>query len=197
MKYFYRLSFIAQNVGFGLFLIRMLFRIMHYPYADTIGFASGVLIVFGVALQFYFSKNKTWIEYLSLFAVIVIGASLMSPLVYPSISGLLGPFIIPSIIFLIASQFFSKNEKEESPTRLDNYQFGESDFQDLTEHQKNDNTEASVTKQLSRTLFYIFGAIGILGLLFKFQHYPGASIMTIVGFAGTAISVLLNTFFKK
>lgn len=44
---------------------------------------------------------------------------------------------------------------------------------------------------------YVFGFVGLLGFVFKIQHYPGAMILLSVGTGGLALLAWIWFFLKK
>lgn len=155
----------------GCFVMGILFKIMHWPGAKLI--LSSVLILLPIvySIRFYFKDKKLFSDYLKLVLVIIgsFAYLLHKILHWPFGKELYILTLALLCVFLLFQvyRYLFKNETEQSPIW---------------------NT---------KTAFSIPGVIVFIGVLFKIMHWPGASILLIVGLAGFALLFTKDLFNQK
>ena len=193
----FQLYDISQKVfklSIALCILGFLFSMMRWSYASPIFFIGQLFLVISFFGQFFTLPNHTTLHYIGAVLAIVVILGLVSsyiPYVYA-----VGKYSRVALLGLIGFEFvnmFQSKEVAEKPNLDNDYEFGKEDF-DL------DTNWPEKSEERNFKLSNLFLTVGILpaliGLVFKMQHYPGATLLLIVGFALGTIGLFLR-FFKR
>lgn len=185
----------AFKISIALVILSFLFSLMHWPFTRPLALISQLSISISSLLIFATKKEKSTVDYV----LTLVGCLVLFNVLYPYLSGEISPLYSYQKLLLIGliipegfSTFSNTGSSTESPKEeLDTYEFGAEDNPDAVKP-----TEQKRTLKLSSILLGVGILPVLLGLLFKIQHYPGASALLISGFVLSAVGVFL-TFIKK
>lgn len=154
-----------------IFILGVLFKIMHWPYASFLILISVVLLVLLYPIRFYLKKEKRVIDYSKLFLLIA----------FP-ISYYLKVFHYPTPLFLTIISLVSF------------YSWILLEFIDLYNKHENKNDSFKVFPFKIQSLLFI---IILVGVIFRIFHFPNSTPILITGFLLLFLYFLIDTFKPK
>ena len=178
-------------LGLFLYVLGMLFSILHLPYVEETQVLAIVIVSIFYCFNLIVLEEKGWSDYLGLFSISILLLKLFPDQLSSYSYSMIEKFYHPSFIFLFIVVFGIKwmepSEKSEAEK-----------FKRWTKEQSPQMgfSTSSSTNYLSN-FQYAFAAIAVIGLLFKMMYWNYASILIIIGFLGYAILMLIGGLLKK
>lgn len=165
----------------SLTIIERLFRILHWPYANYLALIAAVVLVIFYPLRYIDKSNKEILDHVKVALALMIGINTLLHLEHV--------LLFQGAILVLFSYWFLNEGLFYLNIRLDFWNQAERDGKILDDLEKD-------PPQYNYTIDLLF-ATGILALMagatFKVMHWPGASVLLIVG----ASVVALMIWFKK
>jgi len=152
----------------ALFIIGILFKIMHWPFANILILASSLGIIILYPIRFYLNNNKETLNYVKLFLVPLWFVLYVSKTLH-----LINTPRILNIILLVLFGWWFVLE-------------GTSYFKD----------KPLKNNRFTKALYYIFLlstiSLVIIGFLFKLQHWPYGALILTIGMLSASILVIVD-----
>lgn len=182
------------SLAIAAYILSFLFHLMHWFQVGSIRSIISLILAISVAVQFFLTKQKVFISYISLIASVIIIMAFTNYFLDITVLHSLDTFSGTSVLFIIITHGAKFNQKEHlEADSLDNYEFGKEDNLEASYLSNINNTQNS-TSTIPKIAFGVSVGLIIIGMLFKFQHYPGATILNILGFTGAIACVLYYSF---
>jgi hypothetical protein len=179
-------------LGLILYIIGMLLTILHLPFVAETQTLAIVIVTIFYCFNFIVLEDKGWTDYLGLLSITILLLKLFPDQVSIYAYTLIEKFYHPSFIFLFFVVFINKVIDTNGKVDFDKYKFGSNE-----EDEPKVAFKVAPSKNYLSNFQYGFGAIAIIGLLFKMMYWDYASILIVVGFLGYASLMLIGGFLKK
>lgn len=179
-------------LGLILYVIGMLFSILHIPYVKEIQILAIVIVTIFYCFNFIILEDKGWTDYLGLLAISILLLKLFPEQLSVFANAMIDKFYHPSFIFLFFVVFIHKVIDSNGKVDFDKYKFGSNE-----EEEPKVAFKVAPSKNYLSNFQYAFAAIAIIGLLFKMMYWNYASTLIIIGFLGYASLMVIGGFLKK
>jgi uncharacterized membrane protein len=165
------------SISISVLIIGILFKIMHWPFSDSMLLISITAISFFYILRFFSKINLKFLDYVKLILVLSFSARFIFYVFH------LPGKLIPAVIFLCAAGLFTVTigapfliDPEERKAAIENKDY----------------------LRLIKNGLVLIGAISIVaGSLFKVMHWQGANVMLILGLIIMAAWAITDLLFTK